>query len=93
MTPGDALLVHGTLPPAHIRTRRYFDERALRARAELRPPPELLHGPSPRRSDRERRADVIDLFANQAAATSRAEARDAAAATAVAGGRDRGDTT
>lgn len=33
MLPGDALLVHGTLPPAHVRTRPYYRERALRRRA------------------------------------------------------------
>ncbi len=35
MVPGDALLVHGTLPPAHVRTRPYYRERSLRRRAEL----------------------------------------------------------
>jgi type IV secretion system protein VirD4 len=33
MRPGDALLVHGTLPPAHIRTRPYHHDRRLAARA------------------------------------------------------------
>lgn len=71
MTPGDVLLVHGTLPLAHIRTRRYFDERVLRSRAELEPPPELRRDRSraDRRDrsggdDRQRRAQVIDLFAD-----------------------------
>jgi len=32
MRPGDALLLHGTLPPAHIRTRPYFRDRRLRDR-------------------------------------------------------------
>ena len=35
MLPGDALLVHGTLPPAHVRTRPYYRERTLRRRAEI----------------------------------------------------------
>jgi type IV secretion system protein VirD4 len=46
MRPGDALLIHGTLPPAHIRARRWFDEPDLRARAELAPPPDLLSEPT-----------------------------------------------
>ena len=33
MLPGDALLVHGTLPPAHLRTRPYYRDRKLAARA------------------------------------------------------------
>ncbi|QXC60616.1 type IV secretory system conjugative DNA transfer family protein [Aquihabitans sp. G128] len=37
MRPGDALLVHGTLPPAHIRTRPWWKERRLRERAEAKP--------------------------------------------------------
>jgi type IV secretion system protein VirD4 len=41
MTPGDALLIHATLPPAYITTRRWFEDRTLRARAE-RPMPERL---------------------------------------------------
>jgi type IV secretion system protein VirD4 len=45
MVPGDALLVHGTLPPAHIRTRRYYQERELQARASL-PIPEELRRPT-----------------------------------------------
>jgi hypothetical protein len=47
MVPGDALLVHGTLPPAHITTRRYFEERSLRARAAMPPPPRLLRPTDP----------------------------------------------
>lgn len=47
MVPGDALLVHGTLPPAHIRTRRYFAERTLRARASLPIPGDLRRAPGP----------------------------------------------
>ncbi len=34
MCPGDALLLHGTLPPAHIRTRPWWKERRLRERAQ-----------------------------------------------------------
>jgi type IV secretion system protein VirD4 len=37
MLPGDALLLHGTLPPAHIRTRPFYREPDLRQRAEHRP--------------------------------------------------------
>jgi type IV secretion system protein VirD4 len=33
MRPGDALLVHGTLPPAHVRTRPFYRSRSLAARA------------------------------------------------------------
>jgi hypothetical protein len=46
MLPGDALLVHGTLPPAHIRTRPYYRERALRSRAELPVPTPAARRPS-----------------------------------------------
>ncbi|MEY2422062.1 MAG: hypothetical protein QOI95_2129 [Acidimicrobiaceae bacterium] len=38
MRPGDALLLHGTLPPAHVRTRPYYQEPALAARAQLTVP-------------------------------------------------------
>jgi type IV secretion system protein VirD4 len=31
--PGDALCIHGTLQPIHLRTRRYWADRALRKRA------------------------------------------------------------
>ncbi|MEA2828510.1 MAG: type secretion system protein VirD4 [Actinomycetota bacterium] len=37
MPPGDALLIHGTLPPAHIRTRPWWDNRRLAARGRLDP--------------------------------------------------------
>jgi type IV secretion system protein VirD4 len=33
MRPGDALLLHGTLPPAHIRTRPFYRDPQLAARA------------------------------------------------------------
>lgn len=33
MRPGDALLLHGTLPPAHLRTRPFYKDRRLAARA------------------------------------------------------------
>lgn len=46
MLPGDALLVHGTLPPAHVRTRPYYRERALRRRAELPVPERPAERPS-----------------------------------------------
>jgi type IV secretion system protein VirD4 len=35
MRPGDALLVHGTLPPAHVRTRPFYRERHLAERAAM----------------------------------------------------------
>jgi type IV secretion system protein VirD4 len=35
MRPGDALLLHGTLPPAHVRTRPFYRDRRLAARAAL----------------------------------------------------------
>lgn len=35
MVPGDALLVHGSLPPAHIGTRAYYRHRGLRRLAAL----------------------------------------------------------
>jgi type IV secretion system protein VirD4 len=44
MVPGDALLIHGTLPPAHIRARRWFDEPELRQRAEAEVPEALRRG-------------------------------------------------
>jgi hypothetical protein len=37
MRPGDALLIHGTLPPAHIRTRHYHRDRHLATRAAHKP--------------------------------------------------------
>lgn len=39
MRPGDALLIHGTLPPAHVRTRPYYRDRRLAARAAVEPGP------------------------------------------------------
>jgi type IV secretion system protein VirD4 len=38
MRPGDALLLHGTLPPAHIRTRPYYRDRHLADRAATQSP-------------------------------------------------------
>lgn len=35
MRPGDALLLHATLPPAHIRTRPFFRDRRLRGRTSV----------------------------------------------------------
>lgn len=35
MRPGDALLIHGTLPPAHVRTRPFYRDRELARRAAL----------------------------------------------------------
>ena len=37
MRPGDALLLHGTLPPAHVRTRPFYKDRQLAERASLKP--------------------------------------------------------
>ena len=36
MHPGDALLIHGTLPPAHVRLRPWYRDRRLRRRARDR---------------------------------------------------------
>jgi len=49
MRPGDALLVHGTLPPAHIRTRPYYRDRRLAVRAAHQPvaPTNQREGRSP----------------------------------------------
>jgi type IV secretion system protein VirD4 len=66
MTPSDGLLVHGTLPPAHIRCRRWFDEAALRARAELPVPARLQRGLVDELAERRhRRAEVLDLLAGR----------------------------
>lgn len=35
MRPGDALLVHGTLPPAHVRTRPFFKTPHLAKRSAI----------------------------------------------------------
>ena len=35
---GDALLVHGALPPAHVQIKPWFKDRALRQRADLSSP-------------------------------------------------------
>ena len=35
MRPGDALLVHGTLPPAHVRTRPFYRSAHLAKRAAM----------------------------------------------------------
>jgi hypothetical protein len=35
MRPGDALLVHGTLPPAHVRTRPFYRSPHLAKRAAM----------------------------------------------------------
>jgi len=35
MRPGDALLVHGTLPPAHVRTRPFYRSRHLAERSAM----------------------------------------------------------
>lgn len=38
MHPGDALLIHGTLPPAHVRLRPWYRDRRLRKRTPGHPP-------------------------------------------------------
>ncbi|MGI8685563.1 MAG: type IV secretory system conjugative DNA transfer family protein [Acidimicrobiales bacterium] len=35
MRPGDALLIHGTLPPAHVRAMPWFSDRGLSRRARI----------------------------------------------------------
>jgi type IV secretion system protein VirD4 len=57
MTPGDALLLHATLPPAYITTRRWFEDRTLRARAET-PIPDYLRRASDPESDARSDADA-----------------------------------
>jgi type IV secretion system protein VirD4 len=47
MAPGDALLIHATLPPAYITTRRWFEDRTLRSRAERPTPANLLRPDRP----------------------------------------------
>lgn len=37
MPPGDALLIHGTLPPAHVRTLPWWESRRLAVRGRLDP--------------------------------------------------------
>jgi type IV secretion system protein VirD4 len=46
MRPGDALLLHGTLPPAHVRTRPFYRDRRLAARAAVSPPDERKSRPA-----------------------------------------------
>lgn len=45
MRPGDALLLHGTLPPAHVRTRPFYRDRELSRRAAHPVVPD--QGPTP----------------------------------------------
>lgn len=45
MCPGDALLLHGTLPPAHVRTRPFYRDKELSQRAAHPVVPE--QGPTP----------------------------------------------
>jgi type IV secretory pathway TraG/TraD family ATPase VirD4 len=52
MTPGDALLLHATLPPAYIATRRWFEDRTLRARAETPIPDHLRRASDPENDPR-----------------------------------------
>jgi type IV secretion system protein VirD4 len=48
MRRGDALLLHGTLPPAHVRTRPFYRDRRLARRSELRPDPGVPDAPARR---------------------------------------------
>jgi type IV secretion system protein VirD4 len=47
MRPGDALLLHGTLPPAHVRTRPFYRDRSLAERASLGLKADLPRSPKP----------------------------------------------
>jgi hypothetical protein len=51
MQPGDGLLVHGTLPPAHVRVHPYYSDRRLAHRAALPPPATASGGKTPTRDD------------------------------------------
>lgn len=51
MLPGDGLLIHGTLPPAHLRSRHFQRERALRQRASIPPPPPDEHRRNEKRQE------------------------------------------
>lgn len=57
MLPGHGLLIHGTLPPAHIRSRPYHSDRHLRARAAIPPPPPEHHRRPPDKENASARAD------------------------------------
>ena len=95
MTPGDALLLHATLPPAHITTRRWFEERSLRSRAERLPPDHLLRASAAPPSGRRRPGgggpgedvvddlSVLDLFPDSADALHQLELLGAPAAAAA----------
>ena len=50
MLPGDALLIHGTLPPAHVRTQPWWEDRRLAARGELDPGRRLTVAVDPERA-------------------------------------------
>ncbi|MGH9223886.1 MAG: type IV secretory system conjugative DNA transfer family protein, partial [Acidimicrobiales bacterium] len=50
MLPGDALLIHGTLPPAHVRTQPWWEDRRLAARGELDPGRHLTVAVDPERT-------------------------------------------
>jgi hypothetical protein len=74
MAPGDALLILATLPPAFITTRRWFDDRALRSRAETPTPARLLRAgrPGNDRSDEDpagRSAALVDDVGTSGIAT------------------------
>jgi type IV secretion system protein VirD4 len=51
MQPGDGLLVHGTVPPAHVRADPYYSDRRLAHRAALPPPATASGGKTPTRDD------------------------------------------
>jgi hypothetical protein len=51
MQRGDGMLVHGTLPPAHVRVHPYYSDRRLAHRAALPPPATGSGGKTPTRDD------------------------------------------
>lgn len=54
MLPGDGLLIHGTLPPAHLKSRHFQREWALRRRAAIPPPPPAHHRRNEKRQEVDR---------------------------------------
>jgi hypothetical protein len=55
MQPGDGLLVHGTLPPAHVRAHPYYTTAASPTAPPSHPPPPLLAARHPHAMTRSRR--------------------------------------
>jgi len=73
MQPGDALLIHGTLPPAHLRTRRYYEIPHLQKRSSLTPPSDVTSKPHAAASDQSDRS-ALRVSADSAPAESLPEA-------------------